>query len=429
MSFTYIVGFNDTAISSRTLDDANQDVKIMDDLRETIYKVLAFGDITRRRLSRQLVGFKTDDPYAAIRHKNLIDEEECPESFEVAASCVRVVTEILLQANPDTYDQESVSKAVNDPIKESMAQDLFIDTSQREEVQEVKYLGPGSVLTVDPIVPTVSRGSILNGSGIAAISVASVVLLFGIVLFAFSRSRVEDDRSNGPDSSEVSEDEVTSSAALDDDKANLPVIDETGLFEATSLSKVAQLDLESGGVIPPIVSDGSNAESSSSSKYGSSDDESEIMIGRLDAAVSAGDWAAVAAIAGDLSSADEASSYSSVHTPKLDTSRSDLSGEDAARAAKIDKLIAEGDWNAVGATAAAFDSDASSSDSGDIGSGDHGTNGDGKKKSILDFIAGPWQSSAAAKAIVEDTADNVEDMNVDGSKCSRIFYPMFLRSQ
>jgi hypothetical protein len=394
----------------------------MDDMRTTVYKVLALGDINRRRNLRKLISFKAEDPYDAIRHKNLIDEDECPESFTESASCVRVVTEVLVRANPDSYDEASVSKEVNEPINESMSSDLFIDTTTRKEVKEVKYLGPGTVNEDEPLDPNTNRGGLLNGSGIAGIAVGSVFVVFAIALFAFSRSRAEDDRDDeSPDSSDVSDGIDVEMETPDDGggKTNLPSIGGTNSFEAISLSRAAQFDPETGGVIPPVVSEGSNG-SSSSSMYGSSDDESELLIGRLDAAVSAGDWTAVAAIAGDLSSADEASTFSSTHSVKVgDGNRGDLFGEDATRAANIDKLIAEGDWNAVGATAAAFDSGASSSGSEHVGDTEPNTNigGEGKKRSILDFIAGPWQSSAASKAIVEDTTEgNVEELNVDGSK-------------
>lgn len=424
VDFTYITGYNETSITARSLDDAEQYVFIMDDLRFSIRKVLALEDITRRRM-RSLIGFRGDDPqFSQIYHKRVIDEDSCPDSFTESVSCVRVVTEVIVYANPDTHSTDSVRKSVRSPIKESMDEGVFLNFVESSQLKEIIYLGDGAVLSNDPEnFLGNDRGNLGNG-GVAGIAVGSIILVTGIALFAFTRSRAEDDRSAGPnaqssDNSSFSE-MNTMTAVPVAEKRSLPVVQEKKSFEEVNVSRAAQFDTETGVVIPAVIS-GQSGSSSSSSNYSGSDNEGEILISRLDAAVSAGDWAAVAAIAGDLSTADEASTMSSVNTGKLSNphERKGLTKEDAKRAAKIDKLIAEGDWNAVGIAAQAFESASSSSGSEPQKSAavekDVERNYTGKKRSIIDFIAGPWQSqsSAASKAIVDDVSESqIKELNI-----------------
>jgi len=417
--FTYMLGFSNSSISASTLDNSDEDIGIMDETRVTLAKVLAFGDVSRRRSLRNLsVVFKSPNGAESIFHRRVIDDE-CPIDLQPSAEkCVRVVTQVLVFANSDRYDETAVGNIVRDPIKTSMETNLFLDTYGKEEVVAVKYLGDGSVLLGDELDPLVNNEGFLNTNGIAGVAVGSILLVAVVALFAITRSRADDDRDD--DIPEVESSDASYNSDLDpemdmpsDGKRSLPLIDETNSFEATDVARAAQFDPETGGVIPAIG--GAPSEGASSSNYSdSSDQEADLLIGRLDAAVSSGDWAAVAAIAGDLSTADEASTMSSVQSSKFSDAasreRDGLSKADAKRAATIDQLINEGDWNAVGATAAAFDSDNSTSSGGSALAANvapHTSPVQHKKKSILDFIAGPWQSSAASKAIVEDE-DEVE---------------------
>lgn len=431
VDFTYITGFNNTAISASSLDDAERYVFIMDDIRETIRKVLALDDITRRHV-RRLIGFRGDDPqFSQIYHKRIIDENICPDSFTESVSCVRVVTEVIVFANPNTHDQESVGTSVRAPIKNSMmSNDLFLRSSQEKELKEIIYVGDGLILLgdTDDFLGN-DRGNLGDG-GVAGIAVGSIFLVAGIAFFAFTRSRAEDDRSAVPnlESSDNSSASVLEPEFIvpSQENRNLPALKENNSFEEVNVSRSAQLDTETGVVIPAVTSGRSDG-SANSSNYSDSDKEGEILISRLDAAVSAGDWAAVAAIAADLSTADEASTMSSVNTSKLSNSydRKGLSKEDAKRAAKLDQLIADGDWNAVGITAAAFDS--ASSTSGSENSKDKlvkniDTNNSAKKRSLIDFIAGPWQSSAASRAILDEEPDSqIKELNISSRKFMFVF--------
>lgn len=436
VDFTYITGFNNTAISASSLDDAERYVFVMDDIRETIRKVLALDDITRR--NRRLIGFRGDDPqFSQIYHKRVIDEDSCPNSFTESVSCVRVVTEVIVHANPNTHDQESVGTSVRTPIKNSMSNDLFLRSTEEKELKEIIYLGDGLILAgdTDDVLGN-DRGNLGDG-GVAGIAVGSIFLVAGIALFAFTRSRAEDDRSVGPfvesnDDSSASELDPEITVPVIENKS-LPILEESKSFEEVNVSRSAQLDTETGAVIPAVTS-GQSDRSANSSNYSDSDKEGEILISRLDAAVSAGDWAAVAAIAADLSTADEASTMSSVNTGKLSNSfdRKGLSKEDAKRAAKLDELIAEGDWNAVGMTAAAFDSASSTSGSEQSKDKNAEVSKSAKKKSLIDFIAGPWQSSAASRAMIDDEPDSqIKELNISSRKfmlvyCFYFIYPILL---
>ncbi len=488
VSFTYMLGFDNETISAQTLDDARLYVDIMDEVRQGIRRVLALNDVGRRRglsdisstaekqdeyLDRMLdVVLLTDDPLGSIFHRNLKDDE-CPEEFTSSSSCVRVVTEVLVFANPETYTEAQVSNSVWKPMRSSMSSesnDKFLSEVNGNgrgpggEVKEAKYLADGPNVPLTPSSPDPQDDRLIGAPGIAGIAVGSIFLVGFLLVFGYGRSRMDDDRitreANGAEvslsESDYSEDlrggSRGSSSFLDleigvkNRGGNMspelqqrlvppPSLEESSTFEAEDVSKAAQFDIDTGNVIAPILSrsrSGSGSEHGSSSGSGSSssgnsssvlsdsqgstDADAEALIGRLDNAVSNGDWAAVAAIAGDLSTADEASTYSSVpsryssHGSKV---REKLSYEDKERAETIDRLVSIGDWNAVGATAAAFDSDSSMSGTersnmvgldqanGSESFGSGGNQGE-QKKSILDFIAGPWQSKAASKVMAQD---------------------------
>lgn len=411
VQFSYMIGFENSNITARSLDDANRDDVIMDDVRSGLRRVLALSDITRRNL-RQLISFKGDDAFQSIYHKNITDKD-CPEEFDVSQSCVEVRSEVIVHADPEQNSETSVAREVKTPIQESMGDGVFLALSS-SSIKEVKYLGDPSDNGDGEGDPDIDP--LLNNGELAGIAIGAVVLVAAVSIFGVSRSTARDDREL-PEigSSDVSEAEGRSI----DPEIYVPK------DSKAQDSNAAQLDVATGDVIIPAVaavSDG--ASSDASSHYSESDTDGEILIGRLDEAVSRGDWAAVAAIAGDLSTADEASTMSSVNSTKMSDSRSrdGLSSSDAKRAATIDKLIVEGDWNAVGATAAEFDK---TSSSGSASSKSENSfkdgNNDGKRKSLLDFIAGPWQSSAAEKAMVDEGNDgDVSDLNISSMQSEAV---------
>lgn len=383
---------------AKTLDDSAGYVYIMDDIKTTIYKLL-FELSGRRKTwsykrSRNLEGIEiaTPDPINSINTRKLFNEDPCPTDFVASDSCVIVVTEVLLYANPDTYTPSDVKNFVDGPMKASMSNGDFLANMNTTEVREVQYLGLGDQTDSRGLPRKDATRNIVIGSGeIAGVTTAAVFVAALIAMFTVGRNRARDNR-------------VDPSEDFDaDDLVPLTPTKTRKLQEPN-----VQMDLESGDVI--LVSSSDSVKSESSEEVDSVDREADILIGKLDAAVSAGDWAAVAAIAGDLSTHDDASStFSSANSDSKDTpqgaSRSSLSKSESKRAEKIDELIKAGDWNAVGATAAAFSSAGSSSGSS-FASGDNGATEvvkenvvQEKKKTLLDFIAGPWQSFAAGLAL------------------------------
>lgn len=399
--FTYILGFlNDPEkdpYEAMTLDDSAGYVYIMDDVKVTIHKFL-FEMVGRRKTtlnqkSRRLEGIEiaTPDPINSINTRKLFNEDPCPPEFAISDACVIVVTEVLLYANPETYTRSDVENFVDGPMRASMANGEFVANMSTSDVREVMYLGLGDLSENGGLPRKDATRNVIIGSGeIAGVTTAAVFIAALIAMFTIGRNRAKDDRVDP--SEEFNEDDLVPLSPAKTRKLNKPAV---------------QMDLESGDVI--LVSSSDSVKSESSEEIDSIDKEADILIGKLDAAVSAGDWAAVAAIAGDLSTNDDASSaYSSTNSDSKGTPqspRSGLSKSNAKRAEKIDELIKAGDWNAVGATAAAFSSAGSSSGSS-YTSGDDGATEvvkenitQEKKKTLLDFIAGPWQSLAAGLAL------------------------------
>ena len=377
---------------------------------------------------RELIGFRSGTPqFSAIYHKDVQNVDVCPESFVESLSCVRIVSEIIVYANEDEYETDVVMGRVRTPIKDSMeGGKLFIQFMTYKSLVEIKYVGDGSVSPGTAAIVPNKRDPISEG-GVAGIAVGAIFFVAAIALIAITRSRAEDDREEEPD---LQSSDGSYGSDLNPEIEGSWRIDE----EPKDVSRAVQIDLETGVVVPAVKS---NVPSSSggSSDYACSDEEGELLIGRLDAAVSAGDWVAVAAIAGDLSTADEASTMTSVNSSAFSDSRSrgNLNKVDAKRAATIDQLIAEGDWNAVGATAAAFDDPSSVSSSSMISEKSSGINtsknvngSDGTKRSILDFIAGPWQSSAASKAMVANGDEaGVEELHLNVRKF-KVFWSLIV---
>lgn len=127
----------------------------------------------------------------------------------------------------------------------------------------------------------------------------------------------------------------------------------------------------------------------------------DSIMKRLDLALDDGDWGAVASIAGDISLHDDSSHSRSVHSGS--TSKKSSDNEYMATDERIDqinKLIAEGDWLAVGSTAAAYEeeqSDAESTKQDKESKPKHE-----KRSGLLDFLTWPRPSSRQSKNNQDD---------------------------
>ena len=338
-------------------------------------------------------------------------------------------TVVIVQADPNTYDELRVNSEVLSPIEESMDSGSFLEIMDKEEPKEIFFIGNANY----PIpIDDDESNPIGQPIQIVAIALGSMFLLAIIILVTRSRSRDSRQLSDLEIISAGSEDEnlfVDDTLERDEElatgiKSDLRPIDER--FEADVLgtgikteldqrpiderfdidvlgrpNEPAQLDLATGGVF------GNLSPASVSSGTGMSEEGGIVLIDKLEEAMDVGDWGAVAAIAGDISQVDDISTNMSMHSRNTSFSgksrdRSHLSDDDNKRLEKIDLLIAEGDWSAVGATAAAFDtqSDASSGRSSKTSKGSIASE-NGKKpfgQHLLDFVAGPWQGGKSAAA-------------------------------
>lgn len=399
--FTYILGFLNDAeknpYEAKTLDDSSGYVYIMDDVKGTINQILFELNVRRKAvLSRTLnavtgIEVATEDPINSINTKKLFDEDPCPDEFSDSDACVIVVTEVSMYVNQDLFTSSEVENFVELQMKTSMSDGTFLQNMSTSDVKEIQFVGLGDLTEPGGLERPIRTRGIAVGSGeIAGVASASAFVAVLIAIFAIGRRRSQDDRIESDD--EFDGDDLV---PLSPKKARK--------LDASAV----QMDLETGDVILVSSSDsvksGSGSSSSSSSEgMDSVEREAELLIKRLDHAVTAGDWAAVAAIAGDLSTNDDVSStYSSMNSESAKTPKSIVSKADSKRTEKIDNLIKSGDWNAVGRTAEAFVSEDSSSASSFV-SGDEAPAENvnekvvkEKKKSLIDFIAGPWQSAAA----------------------------------
>lgn len=130
----------------------------------------------------------------------------------------------------------------------------------------------------------------------------------------------------------------------------------------------------------------------------------DSIMKRLDLALDDGDWGAVASIAGDISMHDDSSSSAhsrSVHsgsTSKKSSENEDITTDE--RIDRINKLIAEGDWLAVGSTAAAYEEEQSDTESKQDKEPEEPK--DEKRSTLLDFLTWSRPSSRQSKKNQDD---------------------------
>ncbi len=411
---------------------------------------------TRDLQQQQKLAFSSDDGNGVehLYHQ----EAECTSDFTQSSDCLVIVSEVSLlsSSNNVKIDKELVSKVIYGIMKFTIDNESFRKIIGIDDIVEIQYLNDGNQPPInDPtrgFEPQVGVG----GGSIAGITIGSVIALLCLAFFvgrararsedrSIQQDELSDDDYLNPDEDAVSDDDVergiddpalmsttedvkSRSRQLPLGQENVNAEDQSDTNEDQSLTQTGlQFDPATGEVTGSAAMSYASSYKSIGSGYSADDpetpgkgtmmDNGDMLVDQLDEAVHAGDWAAVAAIAGDLSQADDISTMSSLHSRAGDISydpseRSNLAPPDAKRAAQIDKLIAEGDWNAVGATAAAFESEVSE-DSPEKRSLPPQEQPTAKRgKSLLDFISGPWQSKSASEAIVDSNDDNAGEFDV-----------------
>lgn len=405
---------------------------------------------------RTLVAFKDNDPNRGVVNSVISDVKPCPPSFTISQACTKVETIVIVQADPEKYDDLKINSEVLSPIEESMESSSFLDTMERDEVKEILFLGND----IYPILPDDDEPNPVGQPvQIVAIALGSMFLIAVLLLVTRSRSRDSRDVdleiiSAGSDEAgrlyyddiEGGDEEEAGGMRSDlrpiDERFETDVLgagvqtesDQRPIDERFDLDVLgkptgpAQLDLTTGAVFGNL----SPVSISASSDTGMSQEGNIVLIDKLEEAMDAGDWGAVAALAGDISQVDDVSTNMSMHSRSTSVSgksrdRSHLSDDDNKRLEKIDQLIAEGDWSAVGATAAAFDtqSDASSGQASKSSKGSNKSANEKKRfgRNILSFVAGPWQGGKSSAAI--DAMEEEEPPQSDISKSYKHISPSY----
>ena len=441
-----MMGFDDPQVHSDVLDNSRTD--IMDSTSNAIVNVLNSSE--RRSIIRLLRGSSSSSDKVSedlssssivetlnmerhilekltistennngVEHK-FYKDQECDESFTKSEKCIIVVSEVTLESKIE-QSQQTVNESVLTSIKSSMSDDSFRNEVNEDEVKEVKYINDG----YNVLLPVPGGIDGVGGGSIAAITIGSVLFLVAIAFFV-RRGRAGAEnyvKANDDFDSDDSDMENSDSEDLEKMDANkfepdivvskdLPMAGEHEVeSEILMTGSGLQMDLETGqpvGTNNASMGYTSSSFRSGSSGYSADNSDSLIktmdegqLVSRLDHAVHAGDWETVANIAADLSEADNlsemSSRYSSAGDISYDPSERDstLSSLDAKRAKQIDEFIQKGDWKAVGDTAVAFASLGSSIASGspELKKPSVVVNNSYKRKTLLDFIAGPWNST------------------------------------
>lgn len=337
VDFAYIVGLESN-------QSENND-SILDDLSSAIQQVLLQGMLNSSANSRRLVKLHPD-LRNAIQHLRS-EDVTCPESFE-SQYCRRMISQVTLLVNLDRYSLQSVEANVRSSIESSMAPNgSFLSFVEDEQVKEIQYLQSSN----DSILNRSTTTSSLGDKGKAGIAVASAIIVLASLFIASRRKRPVDDHGHSQEESVMEEvaDELFAKN-LNMDLNSLEEGQESNLLDAKSI----------------FVGDMMNQESKSLLAGSMSDFAKQSMI-----------------------SESFCESNSSVYTDDVNIT------------------IDTGGWNAVGATANAFDEVSSVSDSDssrlDLSYEEDEENGSGtpigNSKTIIDFIAGPWQHAESLSSI------------------------------
>lgn len=157
-------------------------------------------------------------------------------------------------------------------------------------------------------------------------------------------------------------------------------------------------DTTDTGNVNKDTNDGSDNDQASVS----TPNEHKTFMQHLDAAIADGDWAAVATLAGEISDSDNSpGSGTSSNRDVTPVNGENLSEEE--RVETINKLVVEGDWIAVGATANAFETEPEDKKSFESPPRSN------KRKNLLDFITMPWSNSKDGKKNEGESSNKSEE--------------------
>jgi hypothetical protein len=333
---------------------------------------------------------------------------ECPDAVDENDSCEQVTASITLLFQPDEEDPEAVAAAFEENLE------VAIDEGEMQELLNCTfvYILDQNVLGIVP-PPSDDRG--VSGGGIAAAVIGSLAFV-GIAAFLINRTSKEkeeleelppapgdlaiDEGGSGDSAEEIKpssavvkatgtlgaigaakKDSSTSKKAVDEDvhmvdtmsnpdDASSSNAGSSGWSSSAGISSMNTgsaegLDFEksgasASGIGPALEALNERAAATEAPEVSGDDSIPSVTRADLDAAIEQGDWAAVGATAALLAAASDSQSYSSKseqHTGTRSRSGSSVSSVDAARAAELDHLVDAGDWEGVVLAAAKYEAD------------------------------------------------------------------------
>ncbi|KAL3916047.1 MAG: hypothetical protein SGILL_005355, partial [Bacillariaceae sp.] len=331
----------------------------------------------------------------------------CPDGVDENDSCEQVTASVTLLFQPDEEDPEAVAEAFETNMEEAIFAGELQDLLNCTQV----YILDQSVLGTPP--PDSTERS--NGGAIAGAIVGSLALLMGAV-FLINRQNDEEKpelEELSPAPRDLTIEQGGSGDSAEEIKPSSAVVKAAGTLGAVGAAKKSSKKAKKAvDEDVHMVDTMSNPDDASSSNAGSSGWSSSAGISSmntgsaegvdfdkpgaaagigsalealneravageapdgstdasipsvtradLDAAIEQGDWAAVGATAALLAAASDSQSYSSKSEQNTGTQSrtgSDVSSMDAARAAELDHLVDAGDWEGVVLAAAKYEAD------------------------------------------------------------------------
>lgn len=400
-------------------------------------------------------------------------DRPCPAGFpdrDLCQETTSIVTLTITDEDPDVVEQE-YQQALIAAINEGRLQSTLEEVNPSTRIRILDAAGPPPTQA-----PTGGGDDGISGGAIAGIAIGAAAILLAAIGLAYSRRRrepKEDPFLNTQalaDTEGVDRDLAAAGGAAGTLGASQPMY---GSKKKSSKSATAFQQLEDAEDVEEPPGDSSSAAGSSgwsssagvsSLNTGSADDSLDGGAGAalaaggatlaaigatsalasdkdggnvpnvpavsradLDAAIEAGDWAAVGATAALLAATSDSQSHSDRSNTSGDISgskgASTISSVDAARAAELDHLVDAGDWEGVVLAAAKFEAAEEEDESGsssrsfsgskDSQGGSTGVDSSGYTPSELSESPSKVQKREEIRAEVESLVQRVVPEEID----------------
>eukprot|EP00531_Pseudo-nitzschia_arenysensis_P005952 CAMPEP_0116116244 /NCGR_PEP_ID=MMETSP0329-20121206/934_1 /TAXON_ID=697910 /ORGANISM="Pseudo-nitzschia arenysensis, Strain B593" /LENGTH=872 /DNA_ID=CAMNT_0003609725 /DNA_START=149 /DNA_END=2767 /DNA_ORIENTATION=- len=415
VTVTYTIGVeNEIAV----FEDYDEElISAMDSMAPTL-----LSDVRKRqlRVGRNLQSIFL--PTTITDHSTI----DCPTNLiKPAFRCESITASVVLLFQP--MDEDPTERAAN-------FETVLSDAIFAGDLQEFLESSSVFIVDVDALEPGDETPGGGNSAGIAAGAIFGVALLATIIYFVRG-SRGEE---NVVNSSELNIDplQLDSGSKVDDPSVHDGGDASSSNAGSSGWSSSAGIDsmntnsadgLEFEKSTIPAITTSTSPLAKTSGIAGQADAKDELTSPKvtrhdLDTAIEEGDWAAVGATAALLAAASDSQSYSSKseqYTGTRSRSGSSVSSLDVARAAELDHLVDAGDWEGVVLAAAKYEGDESkgSLPSASISGSDTRSNADTAGQTADSSVgSSKGLKQQEYRAIVEDLVQRVvpeEIQNVD----------------